>query len=283
MEVHISTSSSLRLLSSASVVSQGAEAKVYKAPLHPLPSRSNEHGPGIIPSFPHDLQNGTGDVLLKYRFHKQYRHPSLDASLTKSRVAGEARALIKCLRYGVNVPGIRMVDAVEGVLGLELIHGKSVRFLLGGGAEGEEEAINDEGENDDLSDEAEEDPLQEYGVTQDAVMRMIGTEIAKMHQADVIHGDLTTSNMLVRHPSSSKGVQLVLIDFGLAYTSTLVEDKAVDLYVLERAFSSTHPASEPFFASVLNAYQAKMGREWVAISKRLDDVRQRGRKRSMVG
>lgn len=126
-------------------------------------------------------------------------------------------------------------------------------------------------------------------------MRMIGTEIAKMHQADVIHGDLTTSNMLVRHPSSSKGVQLVsfqelltsnrllkpvcatdlftqvLIDFGLAYTSTLVEDKAVDLYVLERAFSSTHPASEPFFASVLNAYQAKMGREWVAISKRLDD------------
>ena len=38
-------------------------------------------------------------VLLKYRFHKQYRHPTLDASLTKARVAGEARALMKCLRY----------------------------------------------------------------------------------------------------------------------------------------------------------------------------------------
>lgn len=66
-----------------------------------------------------------------------------------------------------------MVDAVEGVLGLELIHGKSVRFLLGGGAEGEEEAINDEGENDDLSDEAEEDPLQEYGVTQGVLFSII--------------------------------------------------------------------------------------------------------------
>lgn len=54
----------------------------------------------------------------------------------------------------------------------------------------------------------------------------------------------------------------VLIDFGLAYTSTLVEDKAVDLYVLERAFSSTHPDAEPLFASVLAAYAQKMGKEW---------------------
>lgn len=37
-------------------------------------------------------------VLLKHRFHKQYRHPTLDGSLTRARVAGEARALLKCLR-----------------------------------------------------------------------------------------------------------------------------------------------------------------------------------------
>ena len=36
----------------------------------------------------------------------------------------------------------------------------------------------------------------------------------------------------------------VVIDFGLSYISTLAEDKAVDLYVLERAFLSTHPSSE---------------------------------------
>ena len=45
----------------------------------------------------------------------------------------------------------------------------------------------------------------------DALMGMIGTEIAKMHQADIIHGDLTTSNMMLRHPSSRKGLQLVCI------------------------------------------------------------------------
>ena len=63
----------------------------------------------------------------------------------------------------------------------------------------------------------------------------------------------------------------VLIDFGLAYTSTLVEDKAVDLYVLERAFASTHPASEPLFASVLAAYQKRMGKDWPAVGRRLDE------------
>ena len=63
----------------------------------------------------------------------------------------------------------------------------------------------------------------------------------------------------------------MLIDFGLAYHSTLVEDKAVDLYVLERAFASTHPQSEPLFASVLKAYEKRMGKDWAAIGRRLED------------
>ena len=64
----------------------------------------------------------------------------------------------------------------------------------------------------------------------------IGKQLAEMHSLDLIHGDLTTSNMLLR-PNGS----LVWIDFGLSYISNLPEDKAVDLYVLERAISSTHP------------------------------------------
>jgi TP53 regulating kinase-like protein len=63
----------------------------------------------------------------------------------------------------------------------------------------------------------------------------------------------------------------VLIDFGLSYHSTLVEDKAVDLYVLERAFASTHPDSEPMFAGVLSAYEKQLGKEWPALRRRLDD------------
>ena len=66
-------------------------------------------------------------------------------------------------------------------------------------------------------------------------------------------------------------VSQVLIDFGLSYHSSLVEDKAVDLYVLERAFASTHPDSEPLFASVLTAYARRLGTEWPALSRRLDD------------
>jgi TP53 regulating kinase-like protein len=54
----------------------------------------------------------------------------------------------------------------------------------------------------------------------------------------VIHGDLTTSNMIY------KDGQIYLIDFGLSYVKNSIEDRAVDLYVLERAFISTHPQLE---------------------------------------
>ncbi|KAH8980163.1 kinase-like domain-containing protein [Lactarius hatsudake] len=249
------------LVRSSALISQGAEAKVYRTTLH----------------------TGGGPVLLKYRFSKQYRHATLDATLTRARVAGEARALVRCLRCGVSVPGLRFVDVANGALGIEWVDGKSVRSLLGSGDEGETYSEEDE----DIAPAEDEDLFTEYKVPKDALMVMVGTEIAKMHLADIIHGDLTTSNMMLRHPSStanSPGVhQLVLIDFGLAYTSTLAEDKAVDLYVLERAFASTHPESEPLFSSVLDAYKGKMGKEWPAIGRKLEDVRLRGRKRSMIG
>ena len=63
----------------------------------------------------------------------------------------------------------------------------------------------------------------------------------------------------------------MLIDFGLAFHSSLVEDKAVDLYVLERAFASTHPDSEPLFGSVIASYEKRLGKKWLPIKKRLDD------------
>ncbi|KJA15842.1 hypothetical protein HYPSUDRAFT_91682 [Hypholoma sublateritium FD-334 SS-4] len=246
-----SSTASARLLASSSLISQGAEAKVYKGTLTP----------GGVP------------IVLKYRFKKTYRHDSLDATLTKARVAGEARALLRCLRSGVNVPGIRMVDASEGILGIEWIEGNSVKHLLPSGAA--EDVDGDE----EVPTGLHAYTLEDYGLSADTLMGLIGVEIAKMHLADIIHGDLTTSNMMVRKASS----QLVLIDFGLSYHSTLVEDKAVDLYVLERAFASTHPDSEPMFASVLSAYGKQVGKEWPALRRRLDEVRLRGRKRSMVG
>jgi TP53 regulating kinase-like protein len=95
----------------------------------------------------------------------------------------------------------------------------------------------------------------------------IGKAIGRIHNSNIIHGDLTTSNLMLRLPSLS----LVVVDFGLSYISSMAEDKAVDLYVLERAFLSTHPNSEPLvrlyfrfmnefinvvqFADVLEAYR----------------------------
>ena len=99
---------------------------------------------------------------------------------------------------------------------------------------------------------------------------MIGSNIALMHSGDNIHGDLTTSNMMLRPqtlkltdkpnmtPTQIANSQdlgtLYMIDFGLSSVSTKIEDKAVDIYVLKRAFISTHPGSEPFFAKILDHY-----------------------------
>lgn len=83
----------------------------------------------------------------------------------------------------------------------------------------------------------------------------------------------------------------MIIDFGLSSASLMAEDRAVDLYVLERAFDSTHPVApgqEPHFDRVLQGYETvlrekgKKG-EWERTEKRLEEVRMRGRKRSMVG
>ncbi|TFK22510.1 hypothetical protein FA15DRAFT_671477 [Coprinopsis marcescibilis] len=264
---HLSPSLVLLQSPTCKPISQGAEARVFKTYLSPpLPTAAAGFNAASPPQ--------VSPILLKHRFKKAYRHEILDTALTKARVAGEARALLKCLRSGVNVPSILMVDAQEGMLGLEWIDGHSVRQLLPGGEEEEDD--------DPVTADSGEDPLTPYCIDADTITQLIGAQLAKLHKADIVHGDLTTSNMMVRRGRA--GTEVVLIDFGLSFTSTLVEDKAVDLYVLERAFASTHPDSEPMFAKVLESYGKGLGqKEWGVVNKRLDEVRLRGRKRSMVG
>jgi len=80
----------------------------------------------------------------------------------------------------------------------------------------------------------------------------------------------------------SLGGQVVLIDFGLATQTIQDEDRAVDLYVLERAFAATHPAAEGLFQEVLKVYGTSF-KGAQRVLKRLEDVRMRGRKKSMIG
>jgi TP53 regulating kinase-like protein len=79
-------------------------------------------------------------------------------------------------------------------------------------------------------------------------LKDLAQEIAKMHDAEIVHGDLTTSNVIVRDNDN----QVFLIDFGLGLLKPTLEDKAVDLYVLARAFTSTHPNSDLMVLQELN-------------------------------
>lgn len=241
------------------LIKQGAEAKVYISRIAtnnilswPQPRSTTLTSSKVEPP---------SSILLKWRFPKTYRHPTLSNNITASRTIMEARALLRCAKAGVAVPAVRCVDEKEGILGLELIAGKSVREWLGGGAEGEDELVVDEEEA--AAAEEEEVVLSEND--QIKLMRLIGRQLAIMHEADIIHGDLTTSNMMLRPASPPSSVdspievdlehdEVVLIDFGLSSVSAFAEDKAVDLYVLERAFASTHPASEALFQTILNSY-----------------------------
>ncbi|OLY80015.1 TP53-regulating kinase [Smittium mucronatum] len=105
----------------------------------------------------------------------------------------------------------------------------------------------------------------------------VGRVLAKMHDCGIIHGDLTTSNMIF---NENEG--LVLIDFGLGFSSDLAEDKAVDLYVFERALISTTPDCDDFLDSFYKSYSS-ISTKSKGVLDRLQDVRIRGRKRDMTG
>ncbi|KAF2222409.1 kinase-like domain-containing protein, partial [Elsinoe ampelina] len=228
------------------LISQGAEALLYHTTFlrHSLP------------------------IALKYRPPKPYRHPTLDRRLTRQRILAEARILNKCCKEGVPVPAVLGVGAEEGWLAISWSGGEMVkRFLMGvkGGGGGEE------GEG------------QGRGLVE-RVLRLVGGAVGRLHAAGVVHGDLTSSNMLIEWGREGGGeAKIVLIDFGLAQMGTADEERAVDLYVLERAFGSTHPELEELFAKeVLGAYGESYKGAKVAL-KRLEDVRMRGRKKSMIG
>lgn len=143
-----------------------------------------------------------------------------------------------------------------------------------------EEIVGSSTLRDHISSTQQENSSGEQGLHKIAVR--VGQILAKMHDENVIHGDLTTSNMLLRRGPEDTEPELVFIDFGLSYISALPEDKGVDLFVLEKAFLSTHPNTDVLFEKLLKSYTAtsKMS---PAVIKKLDEVRLRGRKRSMVG
>ena len=100
-------------------------------------------------------------------------------------------------------------------------------------------------------------------------MKKVGEQTAKLHQNSIIHGDLTTSNMIL------KDSQIFLIDFGLGFISAKIEDKAVDIHLIKQALEAKHFQNhEELFQNFLKGYKWKDSKK---VIERLKVVEKRGR------
>ncbi|XP_037068988.1 LOW QUALITY PROTEIN: EKC/KEOPS complex subunit Tp53rk-like [Pollicipes pollicipes] len=196
-------------------------------------------------------------AIVKERFRKTYRHPELDDAITVDRIKAEARALARCRKLGVHAPTVYHVDlARRRIVMQDLPEATTVREVIC---------------RLSASEGAGCAPLL-------ALAGRVGHLLAALHAAGLVHGDLTTSNLLVDPDLRT----VTLIDFGLSGAGGGAEELAVDLYVLERAVLSTHPDSAPITGRVYEAYRAAWpGAD--AVLRKLDEVRLRGRKRLMLG
>ena len=174
--------------------------------------------------------------IIKIRNPKSYRLPVLDKKLIKSRTKSEVKIINK-LKNIIPVPEIFSSDNLEKIE-MEFIEGKKLSENL---------------ENLDWK----------------KICEQIGRTLTKIHNQDIIHGDLTTSNMIL------KNKKLYLIDFGLGFHSHKIEDKAVDLHLLKQSLNAKHFSIFPeAFDIILKNYNAK---ESELTIKRIETIEKRGR------
>ena len=174
-----------------------------------------------------------GNSLIKERIKKSYRLEMLDNKIRKFRTKREAKLLSKA---NINVPKLLNVETTK--IEMEFIQGDLLKDIL-----------------DSL-------PLEKAL----EICKTLGKEISKLHSQDIIHGDLTTSNLIL------KGNKIYFIDFGLGLFSSKVEDKAVDLHLLRQALESKHYKNfEKYYPTILEHYEHK------DVIKRLEKVEKRGR------
>ena len=167
------------------------------------------------------LQEKDGEkVLVKDRIPKGYRIPELDGWLRIQRTRREENLLLRARRAGVRAPAV--LESGETRLVMEWIEGKKLKDFLNGMERKERKEV----------------------------CRKIGEAAGRLHENGIVHGDLTTSNMIFKNGA------LYIIDFGLGKVSSKPEDQAVDLYLLYEALKSTHlKLLEEAWRDILNAYK----------------------------
>jgi TP53 regulating kinase-like protein len=181
-----------------------------------------------------------GDLLVKRRVSKGYRVKELDCELRRSRTRKEGKLLEKLSGLGIAAPGLVSVSDKSMEIKMEYIDGKRLSQHLS-------------------------------SRNMASICPKIGEAVARLHQNNIIHGDVTTSNMIL------KGDVLYLIDFGLSFHSTKIEDRAVELHVLKQALQSKHHQIwEKGFKLVEKAYR-KHCKQAGDVLNRLEQVESRGR------
>jgi len=178
--------------------------------------------------------------LIKERISKGYRIKQLDEKLRKERTSAEVSLLDKARRANVKVPRVFEKDKFK--IYLEYLNGNKLKDVLN----------------------------SMKGFQLSFVCRKIGENISKLHSAGIVHGDLTTSNMIVQ------GNEVYFIDFSLGNNSKKIEDQAVDLFLLYEALKSTHfSVLEEAWKNVLDGYKNFSGSKEVL--KRFEEIGKRRR------
>lgn len=185
-------------------------------------------------------------VIRKMRKAKAYRLPQLDSEIRHGRTSHEAQIIHDAKLAGVPTPTIYLVDMEATTIIMEYIEGPRVKEALNNLSSGERESL----------------------------CRVLGQLIGRLHRKGIIHGDLTTSNMIV-----SKNGKVFLIDFGLAEYSEELEKRGVDFLLVKRALQSTHYAyARECFNAVIDGYVMEMGREVAGeVVERVEEIEKRGR------
>lgn len=185
-----------------------------------------------------------GGSILKQRFRKSYRIKDIDDKIRGFRTRREAKMLQKLQAMNFPSPKLIKSDDRQEII-IEKTDGRLLKDVL---------------ESSDYK----------------SLCGEIGSKIAILHNSSIIHGDLSTSNMILDK-------EVYFIDFGLSFFSQKAEDKAVDLHLLKEALESKHcKIWEDCFKSAISAYKkaANSGNETL---KRLEIVEKRGRYRAKKG
>ena len=172
-------------------------------------------------------------VLIKERVPKAYRHKEIDEKIRTERNRTEARLMSEARRSGVSTPII--YDVEDFKLKMQYIDGIPIKYLI-----------------------------------TPEISEKVGELIGKLHSSGIIHGDLTTSNLLLA------GKRLYLLDFGLAYFDKGLEARGVDVHVLFQTFESTHRYYEALTEAFKKGYQSTFI-DSEDVLKRVEEIKKRAR------